>query len=52
MMLGWSDPRFTKQWVIPASHIASKKANDAVYILGEVLEKALRVECCSCGWRR
>jgi hypothetical protein len=33
MMLGWSDPRFTKQWVTPSSHSASKKANDVVYML-------------------
>jgi hypothetical protein len=33
MMLGWSEPRLTKQWVMPASQMASKKANDAVYIL-------------------
>ena len=32
MMLGWSDPRFTKQCVIPASQIASKKAKEAVYM--------------------
>jgi hypothetical protein len=32
MMLGWSDPRFTKQCVTPASHSASKKADDAVYV--------------------
>ena len=37
MMLGWSEPRLTKQWVTPASHMASKKANDAVYMLGELL---------------
>lgn len=36
MMLGWSDPRFTKQCVTPASHSASKKANDVVYMLGGV----------------
>lgn len=35
MMLGWSEPRFTKQWVTPASQRASKKANDVVYILGD-----------------
>lgn len=38
MMLGWSEPRFTKQWVTPASHSASKKANDVVYILFEASE--------------
>jgi predicted phosphodiesterase len=52
MILGWSDPRLTKTWVIPAyiriaviaciqsvrielthtSQIASKKANDVVYL--------------------
>jgi hypothetical protein len=31
--LGWSEPRLTKQWVTPASHRASKKANEAVYLL-------------------
>lgn len=36
MMLGWSDPRFTKQCVTPASHSASKKANEVVYMLGGV----------------
>jgi hypothetical protein len=35
MMLGWSDPRLTKQCVMPASQMASKKANDAVYISGD-----------------
>lgn len=30
MMLGWSEPRFTKQWLTPALHSASKKADDAV----------------------
>ena len=35
IMLGWSDPRFTKQWVTPASWMASKKAKDAVYIVTE-----------------
>jgi hypothetical protein len=34
MMLGWSEPRFTKTWVTPASHSASKKANDVVYMTG------------------
>jgi hypothetical protein len=28
---------------MPASHIASKKANDAVYILGEVVENVRAV---------
>jgi hypothetical protein len=32
-ILGWSEPRLTKQWVMPASHSASKKANEAVYML-------------------
>lgn len=32
--LGWSDPRLTKQWETPAAAMASKKANDVVYILG------------------
>ena len=35
MILGWSDPRLTKQCETPASAMASKKANDVVYILGE-----------------
>lgn len=30
MMLGWSEPRFTKQCVMPASQMASRKAKDAV----------------------
>jgi hypothetical protein len=34
MRPGWSDPRLTKQWETPAAAIASKKANDVVYILG------------------
>ena len=34
MRLGWSDPRLTKQWETPAAAIASKKANDVVYISG------------------
>jgi len=41
MMLGWSEPRLTKQWVTPASQMASKKANDVVYILGEFVDKGL-----------
>lgn len=32
MMLGWSEPRLTKQCVMPASQMASKKAKDAVYL--------------------
>jgi len=32
MRPGWSDPRLTKQWETPAAAIASKKANDVVYI--------------------
>lgn len=32
IILGWSDPRLTKQCVTPALQRASKKANDAVYI--------------------
>lgn len=36
MILGWSEPKFTKTWVTPASHRASKKANDVVYMLGSV----------------
>lgn len=35
-ILGWSDPRLTKQWVTPASQRASKKANDAVYLSGSI----------------
>jgi hypothetical protein len=34
MMLGWSDPRLTKQCETPASAMASKKANDVVYMSG------------------
>ena len=34
MMLGWSEPRLTKTYSTPASHSASKKANEVVYILG------------------
>lgn len=36
---GWSEPRLTKTWATPASHKASKKAKDAVYMLsvGSVL---------------
>lgn len=41
MMLGWSEPRLTKQWVMPASQMASKKANDAVYMAGDVEQKDL-----------
>lgn len=33
MMLGWSEPRLTKQWDTPASQSAWKKAEDVVYIL-------------------
>lgn len=36
MMLGWSEPRFTKQWLTPAPHSASKKADDAVYIVASL----------------
>ncbi len=36
MMLGWSEPKFTKQWLTPASHRASKKASDVVYMSGGV----------------
>ena len=43
MMLGWSEPRFTKQCVTPASHRASKKAKDVVYIsaVGSVVAAAV-----------
>ena len=34
MILGWSEPRLTKQWVTPASQMASKKADEAVYMAG------------------
>lgn len=34
MMLGWSEPKLTKQWVTPASEMASKKADEAVYMVG------------------
>jgi len=33
MMLGWSEPKLTKQCETPASAMASKKANDVVYIV-------------------
>lgn len=33
MKLGWSEPRLTKQWVTPASQMASRKALDAVYMV-------------------
>ena len=42
MMLGWSEPRLTKQWVMPASQRASKKAYEAVYVSGT----AAWVEAC------
>jgi hypothetical protein len=38
IILGWSEPKLTKQWVMPASQMASKKAKDAVYILGFAVE--------------
>jgi len=38
MMLGWSEPRFTKQCVTPASHSASKKAKEVVYMLGGAVD--------------
>jgi hypothetical protein len=44
MMLGWSEPRFTKQWETPASHNASKKAKEVVYMLGGLTVDRLR--CC------
>jgi hypothetical protein len=34
MMLGWSDPRFTKTWLMPASPRDSKKAKEVVYMPG------------------
>lgn len=34
MMLGWSDPRLTKTWLMPASPRDSKKANEVVYMPG------------------
>jgi hypothetical protein len=37
MMLGWSEPRLTKTYSTPASHSASKKANEVVYILGALV---------------
>ena len=61
MMLGWSEPRLTKQWVMPASQIASKKAKEAVYmllgsaamaddveafLLGKIAEGVLRLVVC------
>jgi hypothetical protein len=44
MILGWSEPRLTKTWDTPASHSASKKANDVVYILGLLALSVARVE--------
>lgn len=38
MILGWSLPRLTKQYLTPASHIASKKATDVVYILNRCVD--------------
>lgn len=53
IILGWSDPRLTKQWVTPASQIASKKANDVVYILGEFEDKVLTdAGVCCLDWTR
>ena len=37
MILGWSEPKFTKTCVTPALHSASKKANDAVYLSHQVI---------------
>lgn len=34
MMLGWSDPKLTKTWLMPASPRDSKKANEVVYMPG------------------
>lgn len=34
MMLGWSDPRLTKTWLMPASPRDSKKAKEVVYMPG------------------
>lgn len=36
MMEGWSEPKLTKTWATPASHSASKKAKDAVYMLDQL----------------
>jgi hypothetical protein len=36
-LTGWSDPRLTKTWATPASHNASKKAKEAVYMLEAIL---------------
>jgi hypothetical protein len=33
ILTGWSEPKLTKTWATPASHNASKKANEAVYML-------------------
>jgi hypothetical protein len=44
MMLGWSEPRLTKTCSTPASHSASKKANEVVYIL----DWCARVEALRC----
>ena len=52
MMLGWSEPRLTKQWVMPASQMASKKAKEAVYISGVVLVEACLLWTSRENWRR
>ena len=35
-ILGWSEPKLTKQFLTPASTRASKKANDVVYLVLDV----------------
>lgn len=44
MILGWSEPRFTKQWLTPAAQRASKKANEVVYMLGSIVDRLRRGE--------
>lgn len=39
MILGWSEPRLTKQFSTPSSHSASKKAYDAVYLRRESINR-------------
>lgn len=39
IMLGWSDPRFTKTWLMPASPRDSKKAKEVVYMPGGEAEE-------------
>lgn len=43
IILGWSDPKFTKTCVTPALHSASKKANEAVYLQRQMI--SMGVSC-------